>query len=131
MSEDLFINAPKNLPRAAKPLKPLPLLIATHNEGKRAEWANLLSDLPFEIHTLREYAAVPVAPEQGETFAANALMKAHFYYQHFSQQYYQDTALLVLADDSGLEVESLNHAPGIFSARYGKPHFTDAESTLR
>lgn len=97
------------------------LLIATHNEGKMREWQKLLANLAFTLKTLREFPPCPVAPENENTFAANAKSKARFYAAQ--------TKLLTVADDSGLAVDALGGAPGIFSARYGEIGFTDAERT--
>ncbi len=102
-------------------LKLSSLLIASRNTGKAREWQQLLEDSPFRLQTLRDFPACPEAPETGDTFEENALMKARFYAQQ--------TNCLTFADDSGLEVNALNSAPGIRSARYGAPHFTDAERT--
>lgn len=98
------------------------LLIATHNPGKLAEWQNLLDGLPFKLRTLRDFPDCPEAIESGATFADNARIKAEFYRDY--------TRLPTLADDSGLEVDALNNAPGVFSARYGDLKFSDAERSL-
>jgi XTP/dITP diphosphohydrolase len=88
------------------------LLVATSNRGKVIEIEAELSGLPCRIiglHDLHEVLPEPL--ENGLTFEANALLKA---------EHYTDLSrLLVLADDSGLEVDYLDGAPGIHSARYG------------
>ena len=87
------------------------ILIATKNEGKIAELRSLLSDERFEFVGLDAFENAPHVEETGNTFAANARLKAAAYSTHFG--------LHTLADDSGLEVDALNGRPGVFSARYG------------
>jgi XTP/dITP diphosphohydrolase len=86
------------------------LLIATKNRGKIRELEELLGDLPLQLRSLDDFSEVVEVAETGMTFAENAVLKA--------QSYALQTGLWALADDSGLEVEALNGAPGIFSARY-------------
>lgn len=99
------------------------LLIATHNAGKIRELNELLSDLPLRLRRLSEFPQIAEVEETGETFAANAELKARLY----SRQ----TNLWTLADDSGLEVDALDGAPGVLSARYGGANATDAERNAR
>jgi XTP/dITP diphosphohydrolase len=100
------------------------LLIATQNTGKIAELHRLLSDLPFEIVGLEALPhSLPAPEETGETFAENALLKAEYYFTL--------TGLLSLADDSGLEVDALGGAPGVYSARYAGVNATDARRIAR
>ncbi|HEX8422239.1 MAG TPA: XTP/dITP diphosphatase [Pyrinomonadaceae bacterium] len=99
------------------------LLIATRNAGKIRELTELLSNLPLRLRHLSEFPRIEEVEETGETFAANAELKARLY----SRQ----TNLWTLADDSGLEVDALGGAPGVFSARYGGAHATDAERNAR
>ena len=87
------------------------LLIATTNPGKIAELTEIFSGLVPRLRSLSEFAATPEAEETGTTFEQNAVIKALHYSSH--------TGLWTLADDSGLEVEALGGAPGVFSARYG------------
>ncbi len=91
------------------------LVFATHNRGKLAELAELLRDHKSEIELLTlDSVDVPDVEENGHTFTANASKKALEVSRH--------TRLPALADDSGLEVDALSGAPGIFSARYaGEP----------
>ncbi len=93
-------------------LQALPqLLIATTNAGKVAEIRACLTGLPYEVIGLADLAAVPpVVAETGETFAANAMLKANYYFEH--------TGTLTLSDDSGLMVDALGGRPGVYSARY-------------
>ena len=86
------------------------LLVATANPGKFAEVRAFLGKLPIQIRSLRELANPPAVVEDGKTFAENALKKARTLAEF--------CGLLTLADDSGLEVDALNGAPGIYSARY-------------
>jgi XTP/dITP diphosphohydrolase len=86
------------------------LLVATTNSGKFAEVRAFLSKLPLKILSLKDLTNPPTVVEDGATFEANALKKARTLAEF--------SALLTLADDSGLEVDALNGAPGIFSARY-------------
>lgn len=98
---------------------PLELLIATRNPGKVREVQSLLGPLPLRLRSLAEFPAATEVEETGSTFAENAAIKA--------RAYAAQTGCWTLADDSGLEVEALNGAPGIFSARYGGTQATDAE----
>ena len=86
------------------------LLVATTNPGKFAEVQAFLSGLPLRIVSLRDLRNPPTIVEDGATFEENALKKARVLAEY--------SRLLTLADDSGLEVDALNGAPGIYSARY-------------
>lgn len=98
---------------------PKSLLVATHNAGKLSELRTLLKDLPLELQSLMDWPEVVEVEETGQSFAENARLKA--------ASYARATRQWTLSDDSGLEVEALNGAPGIFSARYGGAGATDAE----
>jgi XTP/dITP diphosphohydrolase len=91
------------------------LLLATRNAYKKREFAELLGD-DFEISDLSTSAGPPIE-ETGDTFTENAVLKAVVASQ--------DRQLLVAADDSGLEVNAFDGAPGIFSARYAGDNATD------
>lgn len=93
------------------------LVVATGNPGKLQEMQAYLANLDWEL-TLKP--AELEIEETGKTFAANACLKA--------SQVAQTTGNWAIADDSGLQVDALNGAPGIYSARYGK---TDRERILR
>ena len=98
------------------------LLIATRNAGKVCEVEMLLEGLPLRFRSLAEFPEIVEVEETGATFAENAALKA--------RGYAAQTRLWALADDSGLEVEALGGAPGVFSARYaGGAHASDAERT--
>jgi len=95
------------------------LVVATGNQGKRAEFARLLGDIGATVVDLSVagpgYAA---PPEDGATYAENARIKA--------RAAAAATGCLALADDSGIEVEALDGAPGVHSARYGGAGLDDA-----
>jgi XTP/dITP diphosphohydrolase len=86
------------------------LLIATHNQGKMREYAALLSGLPVELVSPDDLGLDLEVVESGDTYSENAMLKA--------KAYAQASGLLTLADDSGLEVDALDGAPGVRSARY-------------
>jgi len=87
------------------------LLVATHNQGKVAEFVEILQDLAIEWLSLDDVGVTQDVEETGSTFRENGVLKA--------QAYAAETGLLTLADDSGLEVDALNGAPGVYTARYG------------
>ena len=86
------------------------ILIATTNAGKLREIREILSDLPIEILSLADVATLPEPEETGRTFAENARLKAAYYACA--------TPLPVVGEDSGLEIDALDGAPGIESARF-------------
>ncbi len=95
------------------------LLIATQNPGKVREYQHLLAELPIEILGLQDLGLADMdVDENGESFEANALIKA--------QAYAEAAGVMVLADDSGLVVDALDGRPGIYSARYGGPGLDNA-----
>ena len=87
------------------------LIVATWNSGKVREFSRMLSEMPFEVVGLDDLGITLEVEETGSTFEENALLKA--------TAYARESGELTLADDSGLEVDSLNGEPGVFSARYG------------
>ncbi|AHF07971.1 XTP/dITP diphosphatase [Desulfitobacterium metallireducens] len=90
------------------------ILLATQNQGKVKELQEMLSDASIEVLSLRDIPDWEEVEETGSTFAENAAIKAHAAAER--------TGYIVLADDSGLEVDALGGAPGVFSARYaGEP----------
>jgi XTP/dITP diphosphohydrolase len=99
------------------------LLIATHNAGKIREYQSLLADLPLEVVSLDEADVDWDVEETGQTFAENAILKA--------STYARATGLWTWADDSGLEVDALNGAPGVYSARYAGPDASDRDRYLK
>ncbi|MGH9503897.1 MAG: RdgB/HAM1 family non-canonical purine NTP pyrophosphatase [Terriglobales bacterium] len=87
------------------------VLIATSNPGKLRDFAGAASPLGVAIEPLPNFASIPAAVEDGLTFEANACKKAEHYSTYAPGE-------IVLADDSGLEVNALGGAPGVHSARY-------------
>ena len=94
------------------------ILIATKNKGKIKEFENMLKGFDISVKTLYDYD-IPNIEETGNTFFQNALIKA--------KKGYEASGLLTIADDSGLEVEALDGAPGIYSARFGGEGLNDEE----
>lgn len=96
------------------------LLIASSNPGKLIEIGALLEDLPIRLVLPAEIGLRLHVEETGSTYAGNAALKA--------VAYCQASGLVTLADDSGLEVDALDGAPGLHSARYApQPGATDAD----
>jgi XTP/dITP diphosphohydrolase len=93
------------------------VLIATSNPGKLRDFAGAALPHGIEIVSLSNFASLPEVKEDGDTFEANARKKAEHYSRHAPGE-------IVLADDSGLEVDALGGAPGVHSARYAadQPH---------
>ena len=87
-----------------------PLLLATRNTGKLRELEQMLSGLPLVVSNLADFRDIVGIEETGNTFVENAALKA--------AGYATQARLLTLADDSGLEIDALGGAPGVFSARY-------------
>ena len=95
------------------------LILASNNAGKLREFSELLGPIGFELHTQGEFN-VPEAEEPFATFVENALAKA----RHASRL----TGLPALADDSGVCVNALGGAPGVYSARYAGEPKSDARN---
>lgn len=87
------------------------LVVATRNPGKVAEYAEMLALLDVSWLSLDDVRIVTDVAETGDSFLANAVLKA--------EAYAEESGLITLADDSGLEVDALDGAPGIYTARYG------------
>lgn len=99
------------------------ILLATTSAHKAREIAELLRDVPdLKLETLADYAATEAPEEDGDSMRANARIKAEFYAQHFQTR--------VLADDSGLEVDALDGAPGVHSARWAPGSDDDRVTAL-
>lgn len=96
---------------------PLTLVIATGNPGKTAEIRDLLKGFPINIKNLDDFGPIPPVVEDGETFDENAYKKSSFVSKILGYP--------ALADDSGLVVEALDGAPGVFSARYAGENASD------
>lgn len=101
----------------------IPLVIASTNKGKLREMAELLRELPFQLILLSEKKDPPQVVEDGMSFAENARKKASEF-AIWSGQY-------AIADDSGLCVDALNGAPGIYSARYAGENGSDADNNAK
>ncbi len=95
------------------------VVLATGNRGKVAEYAELLAPLGLEVLGLDRFPGFEMPEEDGDTFEANAAIKARAAARH--------TGMVALADDSGLEVDLLGGEPGIHSARYAGPGKSDLE----
>jgi len=88
----------------------LQIVLATHNRGKMKEMSSILAHLPVNLLTLDDFPQIGEIPETGETLKENAFIKA--------ETVHQKTGLPALADDTGLEVDALDGAPGVHSSRY-------------
>ena len=97
----------------------LTLVIATGNPGKTAEIRDLLKGFPINIRNLDDFGPIPPVVEDGETFEENAYKKASFVSRILG--------FPALADDSGLVVDALGGAPGIYSARYTGENASDQQ----
>lgn len=104
---------------ANKGSKRIKLIAATKNKGKLDEFAQLLVQLPCDIVSMAEVGIEDDIEENGSTFEENALIKA--------KSVWKITGGTVMADDSGLEVDYLNGAPGVYSARYAGEGATDED----
>ncbi len=93
------------------------IVIATKNKGKIREMTQAFEGLPVKLLPLSEFGNLPDAVEDGKTFKENAIIKARFYMEK--------TKTACLADDSGLEADALDGAPGVYSARFAGEHATD------
>lgn len=94
----------------------IPLYCATGNPGKLREFRMAAGEL-VEIELLPGFREIPTCIEDGNTFEENAILKGNYYGKH--------AAGLLFAEDSGLEVEALGGAPGVYSARFSGPQTTD------
>ncbi len=95
------------------------LIIATRNPGKLREFARILSPLGITVSSQEQHCPGLEVDETGTTFAENARLKA--------QAIYEATGKPTVADDSGLCVDALEGRPGVYSARYGGPGFSDPQ----
>ena len=99
------------------------LVLASGNKGKLAEFQRLLEGLDVQIHSMNEYPEIGEIVEDGSTFAENALIKA--------RAVCKATGKPAMADDSGLAVDALNGAPGIYSARFAGEQRSDADNNAK
>jgi XTP/dITP diphosphohydrolase len=107
------------MPIAALPTR---VVLATGNRGKLREFAELLEPLALDVRPQSEFGIEP-PPETGTTFAENALIKA--------RNAACIAQLPAIADDSGIEVDVLDGAPGVYSARFAGPDATDADNLAK
>ena len=98
------------------------IVAGTRNAGKVREIRQALAELPFEVSGIPDEGLADVE-ETGVTFSENAILKARYYALH--------TGEYCLADDSGLEVDALDGAPGVYSARYSGQGATDAANNQK
>jgi XTP/dITP diphosphohydrolase len=96
------------------------ILIATSNAGKLRDFAGAAASHGITVATLPNFASLPLVVEDGQTFEANARKKAEEYSLHAPSE-------VLLADDSGIEIDALGGAPGVHSARYAAevPHLAE------
>lgn len=99
------------------------IFIATSNSGKLRDFAGAASNYEIKIAPLPDFSSLPAVIEDGKTFEANARKKAETYSRYAVGE-------LIIADDSGLEVDALGGAPGVHSARYAadEPHSAEANT---
>lgn len=99
------------------------IVVATKNNGKAKEFGHAFAKIGKRIVSLNDYPHIPDIPEDGDTFAANARIKA--------KAAGDALGVPALADDSGLRVAALDGAPGVYSARYGGEGATDASNNAK
>ena len=99
---------------------PAHLVLGTHNQAKGAELAEMLAPFHLSVATLADYPQAIEVEEHGASFADNARLKATNQARHLGQW--------VLADDSGIEIDALDGAPGIYSARFAGEQATDEDN---
>lgn len=95
------------------------LLIGTQNSGKVVEIKRILGGIPAELTSLNDLPEIAPPIEDGATFLDNAVIKAMYYFEQ--------SGIMTMADDSGLEVDALSGAPGVRSARYGGEGLNDSD----
>ncbi|MFZ0075869.1 MAG: XTP/dITP diphosphatase [Exiguobacterium undae] len=99
------------------------IIVATRNAGKVNEFKEMLGRLGYDVESLLDYETAPETDETGSTFEENAELKSREAAAYFGHA--------VLADDSGLEVDALDGAPGVYSARFaGEDKSDEANNTL-
>jgi len=99
------------------------IVLATKNKGKIKEFRAMLADYPVELRGLSDFGPIPEVEEDGATFDDNAYKKALFTAKVLG--------LPAISDDSGLVVEALDGAPGVYSARYAGENASDEENTKK
>ena len=96
------------------------IVFATENAHKVQEVQAILSNSDFDLFTLTDFPDIQLPPENGTTFEENALIKARYVFKN--------TNMLVVADDSGLEVDALEGRPGVHSKRYSEEQTDEANN---
>jgi XTP/dITP diphosphohydrolase len=99
------------------------IVLASRNPGKIREIQAMLADLGISLFSLNDYPEIPEIVEDGKSFLENALKKG--------RTVAEATGEVVLADDSGLEVDALEGAPGIYSARYAGNNADDQQNNRK
>src|SRR5579863_7164477 len=99
------------------------IVLATHNRGKINELQIMLDEISVEVISMTDAGYIGEIEETGKTLEENALLKAH--------SVRKSTTHFVLADDSGLEVEALNGAPGVRSARFAGEQQSDTDNRAK
>ncbi len=99
------------------------LVLATRNRGKISEIKALVSGMGLDCLSMDDLDTLPEVVEDGQTFLDNALKKA--------KEISEATGLMAMADDSGLEVDALGGAPGVYSARFARPGASDQENNIK
>ncbi|MCH7755045.1 XTP/dITP diphosphatase [candidate division KSB1 bacterium] len=99
------------------------IVLATGNQDKVKEIVEILKNLDIELLTLKDFPGVPEVVEDGKTLAENALKKARIISEF--------TKLPAVSDDTGLEVDALNGAPGVYSSRYSGENATYADNVKK
>jgi XTP/dITP diphosphohydrolase len=99
------------------------IIFATKNEGKVKEITEMLTFMNIELMSLNQFESLPEIVENGKTYLENALKKAKIISEF--------TGEIVLADDSGLQVDVLDGEPGVYSARYAGEGATDEENNAK
>lgn len=102
------------------------LILASNNKKKIKEMKEILKDIDIEVRSLEDERINIDVVEDGKTFEENAKKKAKEIYEYLLER--KDSNFIVLADDSGLEVNYLNGEPGIYSARYAGEHGNDSKN---
>ena len=105
------------------------IVLASNNIKKIKELKEILKDYPYEIYSLKDMNIDIEVEEDGLTFEENAKKKAVETHQYLLNK--GEKGFIVLSDDSGLEVDCLNGAPGIYSARYAGEHGNDYNNNIK
>ena len=105
------------------------IVLASNNIKKIKELKEILKDYPYEIYSLKDMNIDIEVEEDGLTFEENAKKKAVEIHQYLLNK--GEKGFIVLSDDSGLEVDCLNGAPGIYSARYAGEHGNDYNNNIK